>query len=146
MKNMQFIGESLLPVVAYGDAAGLPFETKESQDIPPINGLHAIEGNVYIGEHPAGTWSDDTHLSIAVARGLIDANGFSIVSQAATHIAALKHIDTGVANNPDYIPAIQTNGQKTGWGGSTKRSVERLAEGCPRHEVVSVGALVMVWS
>lgn len=118
-------GELLLPVIAYGDAAGLPVEAKTAQYIADTYGrisrLESPKENpYYVGEHPVGTWSDDTELSVAVAKALIRAQGFDIFAQADTHIEAFSE-----------TAYIDVNGKvkKIGWGGSTTAAVRQLSEG-----------------
>jgi thiamine-phosphate pyrophosphorylase len=126
MSNFEYIGSRLLTAVAYGDAAGLPVETKSAAYIARHYGeisrlLPPVENPFYTGDLPEGTWSDDTHLSLAVAKALIRANGFNLQAQAQSHIDAYN--ETPLVTSP--------NGKltKQGWGGSTTRSVERIIEG-----------------
>jgi ADP-ribosylglycohydrolase len=59
---------------------------------------------------PAGTWSDDAQLTVAVAKGISKAGKLDMDSQKEVHIEAF-HESTD------------------GWGGSTKHSVRRLCNG-----------------
>jgi ADP-ribosylglycohydrolase len=122
------VGEQLLSVVAYGDAAGLPYEKKPPLQPGSVSRLEDTRTNPFLGEHPAGTWSDDTHLSLAVAMSLIEANGFDIANMAQWHIAAYAHVQ-GAHSNPDLVPPIVTTHGNNGWGGSTTQSIERLMRG-----------------
>lgn len=93
-----------------------------------------------MNDHPAGTWSDDTHLSLAVAKSLIDADGFDIESQATWHITAYEHAN-GATHEPDLVAPIVASGPQRGWGASTTSSVERLQEGVhPRESGEPKGA------
>jgi ADP-ribosylglycohydrolase len=61
---MEHLGNKLLPVIAYGDAAGLPVETLSSQEIADRYGrveslLPTTENPFFSGEHIPGCWSDD---------------------------------------------------------------------------------------
>jgi len=109
----------LLIGIAIGDAKGLAFEgfsreqileweeaTKEiySKPKPPD----------YKDVHP-GQWSDDTQLSIAIVKSLIDAGKFDLTAIAKAHVEALKETTLG-------------------WGRGTKAAVERLANGVPPSE------------
>lgn len=130
MNNFEYTGDKLLTAVAYGDAAGLPVETKSAAYIAERYGkitqlLPPAENPFYTGNLPAGTWSDDTHLSLAVAKAIINANGFDLQSQAQSHIDA--YHETPLVVSP--------NGKQTkqGWGGSTTRSVERIINGVSPH-------------
>lgn len=121
-------GKNLLPVIAYGDAAGLPFETRSAKYIRKRNqpdGVTRLEKPVenpyYKGDYPVGSWSDDTELSIAVADAIISAEGvFDIEAFVETHIKAYDETDDIVVDGKD---------KKLGWGGSTTDAVERLIEG-----------------
>lgn len=112
--KLESIGREILPVIAYGDALGLPVEKKTAAEIQGIYGritrLIDITENPFIGQYPAGMWSDDTQLSLAVAESLINADGFSMDAIVQSHIDALK-------------------ASPMGWGGSTQKSVERLMTG-----------------
>jgi ADP-ribosylglycohydrolase len=118
-------GEALLPAIAYGDAAGLPVETRSAEYIQKnydvIDRLIPTSENpFYLGNYEPGLWSDDTQLSLAVAQGLIDADGFDIQAQAQQHIHAY-----------DSTPEMERKGiqVKRGWGGSTTAAMERLKAG-----------------
>ncbi len=112
--KLETIGNELLPVIAYGDALGLPAEKATAEQILQrygrITQLIDITQNPFIGQYPAGMWSDDTQLSVAVAEALIDADGFDMESLTNSHIKALL-------------------ASPMGWGGSTQKSVERLMAG-----------------
>ena len=88
---LRTIGDGLLPAIAYGDAAGLPVETKSHQQIAAkygtIDQLVASHDNpFYMCEFTPGTWSDDTQLSMAVARALVCARGFDMQAIADEHV------------------------------------------------------------
>lgn len=98
--------------IAIGDALGLPvegwsyFKIKEKfQRITKYNASESHKTN-------AGSSSDDTQLSLAVAEGLMDPDHWrlSMEAQVKHHISALK------------------SGTK-GWGRSTKESIRKLANG-----------------
>ena len=127
------IAQNLLTAIAYGDAAGLPFEAQPPQDEGSLNGLRDTETNPFIGKYPAGTWSDDTHLSLAVAKSVIETGGFDLESQAQWHVDAFVHV-IGGGNNPDMVPPVVTTDVQTGWGHSTTSSVERLRDGVSPHK------------
>jgi ADP-ribosyl-[dinitrogen reductase] hydrolase len=119
---------NLIPAVAYGDAAGLPYEAQEPRPHGSLDGLRDTTTNPFIGEYPPGTWSDDTHLTLAVAKSLIAARGFDLESQADWHVEAYQHVK-GDTRVPDMVPPLVTNDKQNGWGSSTTQSVERLACG-----------------
>jgi len=123
-------GVNLIPAIAYGDAAGLPVETRTAAYIAEhygvISELIPTNENPFFGsaEHP-GTWSDDTQLTLAVAKALIRAKGFDLGVMAETHLEAYNE-----------TPEILRKGKmvKRGWGGSTTNAMDRLREGAdPLH-------------
>ena len=125
MEQLRITGEQLIETVAYGDAAGLPVETAKAADIHRrygwLGNLASTHGNPYYqGHHEAGTWSDDTQLTIAVAEALIDADGFDLRAQAEAHIKAF-NLAPKQRRGAREIPL--------GWGGSTTQSVIRLMRG-----------------
>lgn len=112
--KLEDIGNEMLTVVAYGDALGLPAEMAKAEQILErygrITRLIDITENPFIGQYPAGMWSDDTQLSMAVAQSLIDAGEFNMDAIVQSHVDALK-------------------ASPMGWGRSTQKSVERLMSG-----------------
>ncbi|MDB5187311.1 MAG: ADP-ribosylglycohydrolase [Candidatus Saccharibacteria bacterium] len=128
MKDFERTGNKLLTAVAYGDAAGLPVEAKSATYIAMRYGaitqlIPPVENPFYSGDLPEGTWSDDTHLSLAVTKAIIKANGFDLQLQAESHIDA--YHETPLVISPNGKES------KQGWGGSTTRSVERMIGGTP---------------
>lgn len=126
-KHNQFLhqGESLLPAIAYGDAAGLPVETRSAEYIAEHYGvirelIGSSENPFYLGKYQPGLWSDDTQLSLAVAEALIEADGFDLATQAEQHIHAY-----------NQTPEMERRGiiVKRGWGRSTTGAMERLKSG-----------------
>ena len=115
----------VLPAIAYGDAAGLPVEAMSAEQISEnygrITELQAPSDHPFFPGSARGTVSDDTQLSLAVARSLIN-NGFSLESLADKHVAAYRQ-----------APRI-AEGVPCGWGGSTVRAVERMISGIPPRE------------
>jgi ADP-ribosylglycohydrolase len=85
--------------VAIGDAYGLPVESKTPEEIKTI-GLPPFE------DAPV---SDDTQLTLAVTRGIIE-GGLDMDLQKVHHVAAFKE-------------------SVDGWGRSTRESVRRMANG-----------------
>jgi ADP-ribosylglycohydrolase len=82
-RDLRRAGELLIPAIAYGDAAGEPFEGEPAG--AAVNSLTAGCDPVF-GAHPAGVWSDDTQLSIAMAQGLIHAGRFDLDAIAHEHV------------------------------------------------------------
>lgn len=110
----------VLPAIAYGDAAGLPVEGKPAEYIRErygrITELQAPSDHPFFPGSARGTVSDDTQLSLAVARSLIN-NGFSLELLADEHIAAYRQAPRAAEGAP------------RGWGGSTVKAVERMISG-----------------
>ena len=126
MNRLKNTGEMLIPSVAYGDAAGLPVEAKSVNYIRKKHGkisalLPPIENPFYDTNLPAGTWSDDTQLTLAVANAIIRAQNFTIESQIQTHVAAYYETPEVTDRNGKV--------RRRGWGGSTTHSIERLIDG-----------------
>lgn len=124
--TMKRVGERLLPSIAYGDAMGLPTETMSASEIAGRYGrldhlIPPLHNPYYPGNFPAGTTSDDTQLSVAVAEGLLAADGFDIDAQAEAHLSAY-HAITKTKN-------YKGEWSVRGWGGSTTASMERMAAG-----------------
>lgn len=101
---------------AVGDALGMPVETFSIERIKEIYGriteLHEPKDHKWFDGEPAGMLTDDTQLTLAVARGMVLSPGdpLNMDTQAVTHVAALKE-------------------STKGWGRSTKESIRRLANG-----------------
>lgn len=116
----------ILPAIAYGDAAGLPVEGKPAECIRErydrIAELQAPSDHPFFPGSARGTVSDDTQLSLAVARSLLKNNGFSLKSLADEHIAAYRQ----VPRTAEGVPR--------GWGGSTVKAVERMISGVSPRE------------
>ena len=122
MDLMQHKGNVLIPVIAYGDAAGLPVETRTAAYIEENYGrieslLPTNENPLFSNEPQPGTWSDDTQLTMAVAEALIKADEFNMAAIADSHIIAY-----------DSTEEIFRKGRmiKRGWGGSTIDAMEKL--------------------
>jgi len=125
MDMMEHKGNVLIPVIAYGDAAGLPVETRSAEYIAETYGkiqslLPTNENPLFANESEPGIWSDDTQLTMAVARALIKAGEFNIETMVESHISAY-----------DSTPEIFRKGKmiKRGWGGSTIDAMEKLKLG-----------------
>ena len=118
--KLNHIGANLLPAIAYGDSLGLPVETLRPEDIVRRYGriecLMAIN-NPYLGRAAAGSWSDDTRLSLAVSEAITDSCGLDMDSVVSRHIAAMSE-EVYIQHGNERIPR--------GWGKSTYQSVERL--------------------
>lgn len=104
--------------LAVGDALGMPVETMTRNQILAATGgkgvtdfIEPIQRRIRdtVSLVP-GTWTDDTQLALAVARSLIQSQGFDIEDQAREHVKAL-------------------NESKFGWGRTTTLAVEQLRDG-----------------
>ena len=102
--------------VAIGDALGMPVETYDPEQI--LNRYPDTKGKIdhyiiprchkWFDGRKAGTWTDDTQLTLATAKGLMASNGFDMKEQVNAHIDAF-------------------NETTSGWGGTTRKAVKNLA-------------------
>jgi len=101
--------------VAIGDALGMPVESwptaKILQYYPKgiTDYVKPVDHKYYAGCDPK-TVTDDTQLTVAVAKALIEARCFDLDMQAKHHIVALQE-------------------STLGWGGTTREAVRRMANG-----------------
>jgi len=130
-------GAVLIPAAAYGDAAGLPMETRSAQYIAEHHGviselLPTKLNPLFETSEDTGNWSDDTQLTLAVAKAIIKANGFDLATQAEMQLAVY---------NDESIPKIERKGKmiKQGWGGSTVDAMEKLNAGVDPTKSGTVG-------
>ena len=99
---------------AIGDSLGMPVEGWSHEKIHQVLGritayVDPTGHRIHDGMQ-AGSWTDDTQLTIAVAKALIEAGGIDMDVLALHHVMAYK-----------------TN--TAGWGGTTKEAMEKLANG-----------------
>lgn len=98
---------------AIGDSLGMPVETFSREKIKQTYGRVTEylrpDGHKWFSGQEAGTMTDDTQLTLAVAEAMIE-GGCSMDSQVKFHIEALRETTAG-------------------WGFSTRDSVRRLANG-----------------
>lgn len=102
--------------VAVGDALGMPVETMTPEQILAETSGQGITGYATPIQRrlkgtaalPAGATTDDTQLTLAVARSLIRARGFNLRDLAAEHVQEWEVTEFG-------------------WGGTTRRAVEEMA-------------------
>lgn len=92
--------------VAIGDALGQPFESKPYDVVKQVKKIE----NYRSGRYKKGGWTDDTQLTIAVAKALIDANGFDMDAIANQHVVAY-------------------NDTVSGWGSTTREAIKKISEG-----------------
>lgn len=101
--------------IAIGDALGMPVETYSAEKIKGQFGfidryVKPADDHKWFAGREAGTWTDDTQLSLVVAESLIAKGKIDMDDMAARHVAALNETDLG-------------------WGASTREAVQRLAAG-----------------
>ena len=102
---------------AIGDALGMPVETFAPDRIkevyPETKGTVTEylvpHGHKWFDGREAGTWTDDTQLTLAVAESLIEA-GLDMDAQVKKHIEAF-------------------NESTSAWGGTTRKAVRNLCNG-----------------
>jgi len=99
--------------VLIGDCLGMPVETFTAEKIASVYGrvtdYLVPDGHKWFDGHKAGTYTDDTQLTLAVAEALID-GGFDMESQVRHHVSSLKETTAG-------------------WGNTTRNAVRSLANG-----------------
>lgn len=103
---------------AIGDALGMPVETLSPEVIaeryPDTKGRidHYLvpTGHKWYNGQPAGSTTDDTQLTLAVAEGIIAVNGLDLATQVKMHINAFKE-------------------STAGWGGTSREAMKLLADG-----------------
>jgi len=122
---MEHKGNVLIPTIAYGDAAGLPVETRTAEYIEQKYGqirslLPTKENSFFSDENEPGFWSDDTQLTLAVAKALIKADGFDIGAMADAHLDAYGSTKE-IFRKGKWV--------KRGWGGSTIDAMEKVKQG-----------------
>lgn len=105
--------------LAIGDALGKPIESKMAKEIAEkwgrITDYFVNVDHKYYDGQPAGSISDDTQLSLAVARGLIYGNGFDLNSIAEEHCV-------------EFMKTV------AGWGSTTREAVAKIVDGTPWNE------------
>ena len=101
--------------IAIGDALGMPVETMNAETIAAKYGriTKYIEpkGHKWFDGCPAGTTTDDTQLTLAVAESLIAKKGLNLNDLAYRH-----------------VQSWQIEGNR-GFGNSTREAIKRLADG-----------------
>lgn len=100
--------------IQIGDCLGMPVETFTAKDIAEkygrVDKYLIPKDHKWFNGDPAGMYTDDTQLTIAVANAMIEAP-LCMETQAEHHVKALKQ-------------------STKGWGRSTKDSVRKVANGC----------------
>lgn len=112
-KNLEYAIKSALFGVAVGDALGVPFEFRSSEEMKANPATDMVGFGTW--HQPAGTWSDDTSLTLCLADALTI--GYNLFTIAATFVrwkyyafwtARGKVFDIGVttANSIDQLDPI----------------------------------------
>ena len=104
--------------LACGDALGMPVETLTAAQILEATGGRGVTGYLAPLQRrfhstallKPGQWTDDTQLSLAIARSLIHCGEFDLDDIAAEHV-------------------LEYHKVRRGWGGSTTRGIAELADG-----------------
>lgn len=108
--------------IAVGDALGMPVETFSRSKIEEMYGFLdeyvSPDGHKWFDGEPAGMWTDDTQLTLAVAEAIIGTNGM-------------------VAMSLDEVAKQHTRAydeSTKGWGGTTRNAVRALKNGVAPSE------------
>jgi len=94
-----------------GDALGVPYEFHEPEDLPPRDALEMVPPPAFRRAHrgvPAGTWSDDGALALALLDSFLEKGGLDLVHFSE---AMLRWFEAG-AYTPDgrvFDVGIQTS-------------------------------------
>lgn len=110
--------------LSIGDALGMPVEMSTADEIAEkypwtktygMNRYIEPKDHKYFSNWPAGHWTDDTQLSLAVAEGICLANSFDV--DEFMYWQKLEHIRS------------YSEGGTNGWGGTTKNALKALVAG-----------------
>lgn len=116
--NLQDKIKGMFLGLAIGDALGKPVEMLTASEIREKVGkvkeyISSKRTDGVAGE--LGSWTDDTQLSLAVARGIITGGCIDLDAIASEHVE-------------EYQKSV------AGWGGSTRDAVRKLANGDPWNQ------------
>jgi ADP-ribosylglycohydrolase len=115
--------KGLLLGCAIGDALGMPVESSDNdktlQAIRRLGGIRdflAPQHHVYrsLRRLRPGCWTDDTQLTLAIAQSIVRCQTVDYDDIADAHVNAFENLEL------------------RGWGGATKQSCRRLAQGTSR--------------
>lgn len=119
MHNLQDKVRGCFLGIAIGDALGKPTESMSAEDISTrfgyINNYIQNPKHKYFDGDPAGSWTDDTQLSLAIARSFINKGEFDLDSIAEEHCV-------------EFIKSI------AGWGKTTREAIGKIVDGLPWRE------------
>ena len=93
--------------VAIGDALGMPFESKTYEVVKKVKKRENYRSGRRM---KAGSWTDDTQLTITVAKAILEAGSFDMDVIARGHVLA-------------YQKSV------AGWGSTTREACKRLESG-----------------
>ena len=119
----------LIEAIAYGDARGLPYETRTREEIRLLGGVAAgliapdahSDFEDFVG-YPIGTWSDDTQHACVVAESLAAKGRYDLRDIAFRLKRESKHA--------------------LGWGKTTKKAVARIRATMTNEELATNGEKV----
>jgi ADP-ribosylglycohydrolase len=112
---------------AVGDALGMPVETwsrdRIRDEFPEgIKQYYEPSGHKWFNGHPAGSWTDDTQLTLATLRGFVRARRLDLQAQARAMVEAMQEASAGQPTGGSGVP---------GWGYTTVKAVRNLANNVP---------------
>ncbi len=99
--------------VAMGDALGMPAEGLKPETIVKYYGkinTYRTPRKRHFHNLKRGQWTDDTQLTLAVGESIVKVNGLNFEDIARAHVEAF-------------------NGERRGWGNTTKQGCQRLLMG-----------------
>lgn len=100
--------------LAIGDALGKAVETLTADVIRErhgeVNQYLSCSGHKWFHDHMTGTWTDDTQLSLAMARAFISSGKFDLDAIAKEHVK-------------EFVSSV------SGWGSSTREAIGKIANG-----------------
>lgn len=110
---------------AVGDALGMPIEGLSHQNVRTYyKGIKEYRDDEERKDLEAGQWTDDTQMTFAVARALVDATTENVRAWSEAVAEA-------------YV-ALRTDGRpRRRWGPTTTAAIDRLVEGVPPNEAGS---------
>lgn len=133
--------------IAIGDALGMPAETYSADEINRRFGfidryIKPADDHKWFAGREAGTWTDDTQLSLVVAESLIAKGDIDMDDLAARHVAALNETDLGWG--PSTREAVRWLEAGVHWSESAKRVHRpKASKGLGNGVVMKLGPLAV---
>ena len=132
--------------LAIGDALGVPYE---------FRGRGSFECTEMVGYkvhgQPAGTWSDDTSMTIATAKSLKDCDGMVDIENITDNFLRWSHeedfncngelFDIGIATSTALDTGIPQTGERSNGNGSLMRILPLAFTDCTDDEIRAVSAI-----